>query len=449
MTGAASYWCERALVDGVVRSAVRVGVVDGRFASVEPDVAASADDRRLRGLTIPGLANAHSHAFHRALRSRTQRDGGTFWTWRETMYRAAAQLEPDSYHRLARATFAEMVLAGITCVGEFHYLHHRPDGGRYDDPNEMGTAVLAAAAEAGLRITLLDTVYLHGGLDESGFAPLSGSQIRFGDGDAEAWAARVDDLAAADGRRIGAAVHSVRAVDPGAIRLVAMWASEHAAPLHAHVSEQIAENERCRAAFGATPTEWLAEAGAIGPEFTAVHATHLTGGDVELLAGSTVCMCPTTERDLGDGIGPSRALVEAGAALAVGSDSHAVIDLFEEARAIELDERLRSRRRGCHRTPTLVAAATVGGHRSLGWDDAGAIAVGRRADLVAVRTDTVRTAGVDVGSALDALVFAATAGDVTDVVVDGRHVVVDGRHAAIDVERELTESITVLMDDQD
>lgn len=447
------FWCEMALVDGSVRESVRVTVDGGRFASVEPAAAPSDGDRRLGGVTIPGMANAHSHAFHRALRSRTQQGGGTFWTWRELMYRAAERLEPDGYHRLARATFAEMVLAGVTAVGEFHYLHHRADGSPYADANAMGRAVLQAASEAGLRITLLDTLYLHGGLDGAGPTPLLGVQRRFGDGDALAWVERVDDLARTVGRsaeraqRVGAAIHSVRAVDPTAMRTAGDWAATNDAPLHAHVSEQIAENQQCLAAYGATPTAVLHGAGVLDGRFTAVHATHVTDRDIGLLAASTVCVCPTTERDLGDGIGPTGALAAIGSALALGSDSHATIDLFEEARALELDERLRTMQRGCHSVDRLLAAATINGHRCLGWDDAGAIEVGKRADLVAVRLDSVRTAGVGPASAAEAVLFAATTSDVTDVVIDGRTTVTDGAHVDLDVGRELSASIDALMED--
>ncbi|MFP5254150.1 MAG: amidohydrolase family protein, partial [Actinomycetes bacterium] len=191
------YWLERAYVDGRTVDAVRVEIRDGRFAAVETGVHAGVDTGvdtgdaiRLAGLTIPGLANCHSHAFHRALRGRTQRGHGTFWTWREQMYGVAARLTPDTYYALARATYREMVVGGITCVGEFHYLHHGPDGTPYDDPNAMGHALLAAAADAGLRITLLDTCYLAAGI---GREP-EGVQRRFSDGDADAWADRADDL---------------------------------------------------------------------------------------------------------------------------------------------------------------------------------------------------------------------------------------------------------------
>jgi formiminoglutamate deiminase len=447
------HWCELALVDGVVRESVAIGVAEGRFESVAADVPAPQGAVVHRGLTIPGLANAHSHAFHRALRSRTQADRGSFWTWRELMYRAAARLDPDRYHRLARATFAEMALAGVTAVGEFHYLHHRPDGKPYADPNAMGRALLAAAAEAGIRITLLDTLYLQGGLDAAGHIAPTAAQARFDDRSVERWVERVDELhddVHGDGRAmIGAAIHSVRAATPEAMREVASWATTSGLPLHAHVSEQPAENDQCRAAFGCTPIELLRDAGALSNRFTAVHATHVTTTDIDALAavGATVCMCPTTERDLADGIGPTTQFAEAGVPMALGSDSHAVIDLFEEARALELDERLRSGARGAHAAAALIAAAAEHGHRSLGWYDAGSIAVGRRADLVTVALDSVRTAGASAGVACETVVFAATAADVSDVVVDGCPIVTDRHHREIDTPGELHRAIIELMED--
>ncbi|MDQ1599244.1 MAG: hypothetical protein QOD68_718, partial [Actinomycetota bacterium] len=295
---------------------VTVEVEDGRIAQVTEGTGAAGAEH-LPGLLLPGFANAHSHAFHRALRGRTQRDTGgrgSFWTWREQMYAVAARLDPESYLALARAAYGEMVLAGITRVGEFHYLHHAPDGSPYDDPNAMGHALVQAAREAGLRLTLLDTCYLTGGIGE----PLDGVQRRFGDADAAGWAARVDALQAALDAApdvvVGAAVHSVRAVPADQLATVVEWSADHAAPLHVHVSEQQRENEACLAAYGVTPTGLLHDHGALGPRTTAVHATHLTDGDVELLgtSGTAVCMCPTTERDLADGVGPAGRVREAG-----------------------------------------------------------------------------------------------------------------------------------------
>jgi formiminoglutamate deiminase len=414
-----SYWCELAWLgeDRVERGAL-VSVDDGRVASLDLGVASPpAEATRLEGVTIPGLANAHSHAFQRALRGRAQ-ERGSFWSWRERMYELAGKLDPDGYLELARSTFTEMALAGITVVGEFHYLHHDPAGNRYADPNAMGKAVIEAAGQVGIRITLLDTCYLHGGIGE----PLAPGQLRFSDGDAEAWIERVGELEDGPMVRIGAAIHSVRAVDPESARRVAESAAER--PLHAHVSEQPAENEACIGAYGSTPTEVLANAGALDRAFTAVHATHVTDHDVELLGGRDcgVCLCPTTERDLADGVGPAKRLHDAGATLALGSDSHAIIDPFEEARAVELDERLVTGERGIHRPAELLRNATAGGYASLGWDAAG-FEPGMLADLVTVGLDSVRLADADRDQLPAALVFSATAADVRKVIVGGELVV--------------------------
>lgn len=441
-----SFWCERAWLGGdTVATGVLVGVEGDRIASITTAAAAPPGATVLRGVVVPGFANGHSHAFHRVLRGRTHRGADSFWSWRDQMYRAAAVLQPDSYHRLARAVFAEMVCSGVSCVGEFHYLHHDTAGARYADPNAMSAALVTAASEAGLRITLLDTCYLSGGLTSDGRrVPLEGVQLRFGDGDVDAWCERVEAARhlRGPGVALGAAVHSVRAVDPESIAAVVSRAADADMVVHAHVAEQPAEVEQCRAAHGATPVEIFARAGALGASFTAVHATHLTDLDVSLLGGTQTncCICATTERDLADGIGPTSRLRDAGASLCVGTDSHAVIDLFEETRAVELDERLATRRRGSHTVTDLLEMATWRGHAALGWSTAGRLEVGAMADLVAVRLDSARTAG---GGAdpLGAVVFAAAPGDVTDVVIGGRQVVSDGRHRLVDVERELVASI--------
>ncbi len=437
------YWCEYAWLGGDTAAAgVLVGERDGVITEVAAGVACPAGAIRLAGLTLPGLANAHSHAFHRALRGRTEVGSGTFWTWRTQMYELAATLTPERYHRLATAAYGEMVLAGVTCVGEFHYLHHGPDGVQYADPQAMDEALVAAANDAGVRLTLLDTCYLHGGVGTS----LNEVQRRFADADADRWAARVEEVHrrfASASVKVGAALHSVRAVAPHEMASVGSWAERHGAPVHAHVSEQVAENEQCIAVHGCSPTQLLAEQGVLGPRFTAVHGTHLDDHDIELLghAGATVCLCPTTERDLADGIGPAGRMRDGGIALALGSDSHAVIDLFEEARAVELDERLATQRRGHHPAPVLLGAATDAGHRCLGWADAGRLAVGHTADLVSLRLDTVRTAGAPAEALLETAVFAATAADVHHVVVGGDVVVRDGRHARIDVAAALAAAV--------
>jgi len=429
------YYAECAWLAGGPAANVLIEVDGGRFTAITPGMSRPEGAIRLAGLTLPGLANAHSHAFHRALRGRTQARG-TFWSWRDVMYRIAALLTPDSYRALARAVYAEMALAGVTCVGEFHYLHHDTGGTRYADPNEMSAALVEAAAEAGIRITLLDACYLTSTVDGK---PLAGVQERFGDGDAARWAERVSAFTPPGHARVGAAVHSVRAVPADQIPAVVEWAETRGAPLHVHLSEQRAENAACLAHHRRTPTELLADAGALGPRTTAVHATHLSDSDRTELGDTdtAVCLCPTTERDLADGIGPARALADAGSPLCLGSDSHAVVDIFEEARAVEMDERLRTERRGHFSATELVHAATAAGHAALGWADAGTIAVGKRADLVTVRLDTART----VGTGPHGAIFAATAADVAHVIVDGRHVVHDGHHAHLDVPRALKDTI--------
>ncbi|MEY2421111.1 MAG: hypothetical protein QOI95_1178 [Acidimicrobiaceae bacterium] len=364
---------------------------------------------------LPGLVDTHSHAFHRALRGRST--GQDFWAWRADMYSLVERLDPDSLLALATASFAELVLAGVTTVHEFHYLHH-PDG--------MDDAICEAARRAGIRLVLLDTCYLHAGFDGT---PLDPVQQRFSDGDVEQWAARTEKVAGANPDvLVGAAIHSVRAVDPASMELVASWARARGVPLHLHLSEQPAENEACIAATGRTPTQLAHDHGVLGPSTTAVHCTHVTVDDIALL-GSTntmVCLCPTTERDLADGVGPAAALARAGCELRVGTDSHAIVDLFEEVRAIELDERLATGRRGLHQPAALLAAATG------------------VTDSCAIDLDSTRLAGFDPDDPVPMIVAAATAADVTDVVIDGRHVVRDRRHVSIDVAAALRAAIAAV-----
>lgn len=384
-----TFWCERAWLPGGVADDVLVECENGVITSVTTDTPPSGET--LRGLVLPGFANAHSHAFQRALRGRAA--GGDFWEWRQTMYALAAKLDPDNYYALARATYAEMALAGITTVGEFDYIHH-------------SDALRAAARDAGVRLTLIDACYLTGGIGE----PLAPEQQRFSDGDVASWRKRVDALEEDANTHIGVAAHSVRAVAAG--DLAAIVDAAGGRPLHIHLSEQPAENDACVKAYGLTPAALLAQHGFLGENTTVVHATHLTADDVALLSDVTVCVCPTTERDLADGIGPARRLGR----LSLGSDQNAVVDLLAEARALEMDERLASGRRGNFTPQELVSALT--NHESLGWN-AGLIEPGMLCDLVALRTDTVRTAGAEP----EQLPLVAGAADVSDVVIGGKRVV--------------------------
>ncbi len=307
-------------------------------------------------MNVPAFANCHSHAFHRALRGRTV-GGADFWGWRDGMYSVASALDPDLYHRLVKAVYAEMRLAGYASVGEFHYLHS-PD---------LAEAVVEAARAAGLRICLLSTLYERAGFGDE---PLHPAQRRFVL-PLEVWQGRVADLASryrGDPRVvIGTAIHSVRAVAPA--HLAAAAGTLPDAPLHVHVSEQPAENRACLAATGRTPVQLLAEAGVWGSRTTAVHATHLTPADIATLgaSGSSVCFCPTTEAELADGVGPSVALREAGARITLGSDSNTVIDPFAEARGLAMHERLASGRRDGWTDAQLWQAAGADGHASLGF----------------------------------------------------------------------------------
>jgi formimidoylglutamate deiminase len=394
---------------------------------------------RLPGkLLLPGLVNAHSHAFQRLLRGRTQAAApgqreDNFWTWRETMYRAAAALDPDGLAVASRQCFLEMARAGITTVGEFHYLHHAPDGRPYADPLELALRVIAAAREVGLRIHLLRVGYAR-----PGFNTLpQPRQRRFYDPDPERFLGAVAALQ----KRIrpdplvtvGAAPHSVRAVPRSWLEAVAR---AHLATVHMHVSEQTREVESCLAEHGRRPVELLDEIGLLDDSFTAVHAVHLAPQEIPLLGRSKICACPLTERDLGDGILPADALAAAGATLCIGTDGQSEIDPLAELRALEGHLRLEQERRLVlppsgdgpdALARTLLEIGTHGGARSLGLD-VGRLAPRRPADLCAVDLHHPALAGAPDDGLLAAVVFSAPAAAVTDTWVQGRQVVKDGHH---------------------
>jgi formiminoglutamate deiminase len=388
---------------------VLIEVEAGRIKSVTENASPPAGATTLRGWTIPGLANVHSHAFQHMLRGTVESGAGDFWAWRRQMYRATDWNWAD-YYKYSRFVFEEMAEAGITAVGEFHYLHRHG--------NELGEALIQAAGEVGIRITLIDACYLRGGLDGR---PLDEAQQSFSDGDVERWATRVDQLKEGDGVRIAAAIHSVRAVDPKSMRAVAGWARGRNAPLHIHLAEQPAEVEECLTVEGCMPAELLEREGILGPDLTVVHAIHVDEHDISLLGANrvTVCACPTSERDLGDRVGPLRELADAGCALAVGSDSNAIIDILEEARALELDQRRATGRRVLHQPEDLLQAATKNGMRALGWD-AGELKAGMLADFV-----TLDQSHHTLWRQLDPahLVYGHSASDVINVVVGGKTVI--------------------------
>lgn len=464
-------WCEQAWLsaDGAegtvqpgVHPAVRAEFDDhGIVRSVSINTVPQPEDLRLEGVVFPAASNAHSHAFHRVLRGRTHHETGTFWTWRQAMYRAAGALTPGLYEELATAVYTEMVAAGWTSVAEFHYLHHRPDGTAYgvnagdhghddhghnDDggPHAMERALARAAVRAGIRLTLLDTCYLSSGFG----APVQPGQARFSDGTATAWLTRLNALRRAFAGEfdpaqvsVGAALHSVRAVDERSLAEIARELPSEI-PLHIHLSEQPAENSDCLAATGLTPTALLARYGLLSERLTVVHATHLTPEDIRMLgqAGVTVAMCPTTEADLADGIGPARALQDAGATVALGTDQHAVVDPWLEMRALEYGERFGSGQRGRFSPTELLQIAPAGGARAQGRTGPG-LAPGQRCDVVAVNPASTRT----VGSLPAQLALTATAQDVTAVVVGGELLVRDGTHQRLgDPARLLAAAIQTL-----
>jgi formiminoglutamate deiminase len=442
------YWCESAWVDGAVAHGVLLSADDtGTLTAVETGIdTAPSDAEAVSGFVLPGGVNAHSHAFHRMLRGRTHGDGGTFWTWREVMYSVAAKLDPQAYETVARAVFAEMLAGGYTSVGEFHYVHHAQDGTPYgterprgdasDDAglraHAMERALARAAASAGIRIRLLDTCYLTGGID----AELSAEQARFGDGTIDGYMDRhaglIDTFAdefpvETPGEsfvHVGAAIHSIRAVPAANLQRF----TELSGAVHVHLSEQPAENEASQAAYGATPTEVLARSGVVDDRLSAVHATHLSKQDIAILAGaqSTIVMCPCTEADLADGIGPARELADAGAVISLGSDQHVVLDALRETQGLEAGERLRSGQRGRFSPAELITALTAGGARSLDLP-VGSLEVGKACDFVALRTDSMRT----MGSLDEQIILTASASDVHLTVTGGRVRVRDGVHTEL------------------
>lgn len=446
---------ELAWVNGRFQAGVGVLIDEdtGRILKVLRNGAAGTSEATARAVPLPrrallpGFVNAHSHAFQRLIRGRTQwrradqTAGSDFWSWRDAMYAAALTLSAEDVFHVARWCFLEMMRTGITAVGEFHYLHHQPDGRPYPDRNELAHRVIAAAEEVGMRIALLNVCYAAGGIG----VPLEDRQRRFGTESPELYLEHTEALlesgeSASGLVTVGVAPHSIRAVPRDWLGELRDFALSRDLPLHMHVAEQPAEVEASVDAFGLRPIELLATDGLLDDRFTAVHATHLTDAEVELLgeARAGVCACPTTERDLADGFLRGRDLIEAGVTLCLGTDSHTNLDFLEEMRLVEYHERLQRLERvviaeddgagTLSAAPPLLAMATAGGARSLRLD-AGAIEAGRVADLMAVDLDHPSLLGVPAEHLGAGLALAATPDGVRDVWVAGVRRLDDGHHA--------------------
>jgi formimidoylglutamate deiminase len=409
-------------------------------AIVRPEEAPGASAARMAGKALlPGLANAHSHTFQRLFRGRAEgrvSGGDTFWTWREQMYRAAGFVSPEDAYDVARAAFLEMMSAGITAVGEFHYLHNDRDGRPYADANTMALAVIRAAESVGMRICLLRSAYLRADFQRE---PHPG-QRRFYETHAayqRNLEALMGTVAEWDGVTVGAAPHSIRAVPLPVMSEIAEFARSLGLPLHLHISEQPAENEACIAEYGATPVSLIAGHDVLGGRTTLVHAIHLTQQEFELVAesGSTICSCPTTERNLGDGVFPADVAAQLGIPVCFGTDSQAQIDILEDARQNEYHLRLMRRERGILDNirgeeigPRLLRSATATGYRALGLNG-GSLAKGEPADFFTFDLNDVALLGTDAESLAPQAVFALGRAGVRDVAVAGRLLIEDGRHA--------------------
>jgi formimidoylglutamate deiminase len=414
-----------------------------RFSTAEPDVAQAT---RLKNRAVfPGLVNVHSHTFQRAIRGRTewrnqgQRD--TFWTWREKMYDAATRLTPEQIYQTARAAFVEMLLSGITTVGEFHYLHHQADGRPYTDRNLIDKLVIQAAREVGLRIVLLRTAYQRSGYGK----PPNPGQARFITPDPSTFIADTEDLSAWVQKSyarnevgVSIAPHSVRAVTQDYLREITAYAQQRELCVHMHVSEQPGENEACIQEYGVSPVTWLQRMNVLGPRFTAVHAIHISEAEAALLgeSDSAICACPTSERNLADGAVRADWLLAQGATLCLGSDSQIQIDLLEDARLLEYHLRMQQLERVVLDPPLagrerlsqmLYEAASKSGGKSLG-QNVGELAVGKAADFIAVDLDDLSLAGASTETLVTNVVFSLERTAVKDVYVGGRCVVASGRH---------------------
>jgi formimidoylglutamate deiminase len=388
---------------------------------------------------LPGLVNVHSHSFQRLIRGKSESriiSGKDFWSWRGTMYHAASQLNPEDVYDVARMAFLEMVLAGTTTVGEFHYLHNAANGQPYDDPNLLSKQVIAAAQSVGIRIVLLRTAYLRSGYE----LPRDPGQIRFFESTGnflENMTTLIEGCSANPTEvRFGVAPHSIRAVPLPDLKEIAVWSRASKLPVHMHVAEQVAENTACLREYGRTPVDLFNRERILGPDFTAVHAIHINSDEIAMLADadSTICSCPTTERNLGDGILAADNVMAAGIRVALGSDSQAQIDPLEDARELDYHLRLEQQKRAIlDQTAAkplaswLFDCATVHGAQALALPG-GDLTAGSLADFFTVDLHDVSISGHSAEDLLPILVFSLNRSAIRDVVVNGRFILRDQQH---------------------
>jgi formimidoylglutamate deiminase len=431
---------EEALTPGGFARDVLVTVEEGIIAKVASGVPSRqrGGARAIFGLALPGVGNLHSHSFQRGFAGLTERRGeyeDHFWTWRQEMYRFLARLSPQDVEAIAAFAFIEMIEAGFTCVAEFHYVHHQPDGRPYDDPAEMSRRIVAAAGKTGIGLTLLPVFYAHAGF---GGTPPDPGQRRF-ICDLDRYAAIVEGAADAcaglAGGQVGIAPHSLRAVT--AQELSALTAAYPSGPVHIHVAEQAREVKDCLAATGARPVEWLLDHAQVDARWCLIHATHMTQGETRRMAatGAVAGLCPITESNLGDGIFPAVDFMGAGGRFGIGSDSNVLISLSDELRMLEYSQRLRDQARNRLAGPgrstgrRLFDAACAGGAQALD-QRIGAIAPGHRADIMVVDTGHASLIGRSGDALIDSLIFATVGGPIRDVFVGGVQLVENGRHRA-------------------
>jgi formimidoylglutamate deiminase len=436
---------EHALVEeGWRRDVLLVWDAAGRIAAVEPGAAAAPGVETVRGAAVPGLANLHSHTFQRAIAGVSESlgtGGDTFWTWRQAMYRAVERLTPENLRAVAALAFAEMLESGFTAAAEFHYIHNAADGQPFADRAAMAAAVIEAAKETGIGLTLLPVFYAHGGF---GARPLERAQRRFGSG-RDSFAGLVEASAVAlkalPDAAWGVAPHSLRAVAPDELKAIARdFAGK---PIHIHAAEQVREVEECVAALGRRPVEWLLDELPVGRGWCLVHATHLTDAETARLAksGAAAGLCPVTEANLGDGIFPAAAYLKAGGWLGVGTDSNIRIDAAEELRHLEYSQRLRDRARNVLAAPGRSTGRVLFDAASAASADVlarpvGALAPGKRADFLVLNLGHLSMRDRAGDTWLDSWIFAAGKQAVREVWAGGRRVVENGRHVAADVIRQ-------------